>query len=352
MAGRGAGRAPRLISSASPKSQVLRLPDCYRAHMSTNTQWAYRLSAPHVFERIIEQAPASVRPGEILVKLTAGAVCGSDLPFARGAMVTALGKGAPGQPMHEVVGTVLTSAHDDFGQGDKVVGWATNWDALRETFITRAEHVAKVRLDMPDTHASVAQSVACLMTVFERLGPLDGRSVGIVGLGSFGLLAAELARDHGAGKITGIDPLDRTEDAAELPFDELVCDTSRGWARDITDADRPDIVLEMVGHQTSTVADAMAGVASNGTVVAFGVPDDDWYALPLRDFFRRNGTLITGVTRHHRDMLERAQDYLNEQPWLADYIITDIYPIDEVEDAFATAMVPTPGQRKIVLEVD
>jgi len=110
-------------------------------------------------------------------------------------------------------------------------------------------------------------------------------------------------------------------------------------------------VLEMVGHQTSTVADAMAAVAPSGTVVAFGVPDDDWYALPLRDFFRRNGTLVTGVTRDHRGMLERAQDYLNEQPWLADYIITDIFPVDEVEDAFAAAMIPTPGQRKIVIEV-
>lgn len=319
--------------------------------MSTTTQWAYRLAAPHVFERIIEQAPSSLSDGEVSVRLTAGAVCGSDLPFARGALVPTLGKGAPGQPMHEIVGEVVTSAHSDFDEGDKVVGWASNWDALRETFVTRGEQVSKVRMDMPDTHASVAQSIACLMTVFERLGPLEGRSVGIVGLGSFGLLAGALARDHGAGEITGIDPLDRSDDASELPFDRLVCDTSRGWAGAITDADRPDIVLEMVGHQTSTVADAMAGVASNGTVVAFGVPDDDWYALPLRDFFRRNGTLVTGVTRKHRAMLERAQDYLNEQPWLADYIITDIFPIDEVEDAFEAAMVPTPGQRKIILEV-
>lgn len=319
--------------------------------MSTHTQWAYRVSAPHTFERVIEPAPSQVEAGEVLVRLTAGAVCGSDLPFARGAMVPVGGKGQAGRPMHEVVGTVVTSAHNDFDSGDTVVGWASGWDALRETFVTHGDQVARVRLDMPDTHASVAQSVACLMTVFDRLGPLEGRNVGIVGLGSFGLLAGAMARDHGAGTITGIDPLDRTADAQELPFDELVRDTSRGWAREIEDAHRPDIVLEMVGHQTSTVADAMAAVAPSGTVVAFGVPDDDWYALPLRDFFRRNGTLITGVTREHRRMLERAQDYLNEQPWLADYIITDIFPIDEVEDAFAAAMAPTPGQRKIVLEV-
>lgn len=319
--------------------------------MTTDTQWAYRVSAPHRFERIQEPVPSHIEPGELRVQLTAGAVCGSDLPFARGAMVPTLGKGAPGQPMHEVVGTVLASAHDDFAAGDKVVGWASDWDALRQTFVTRGEHVAKVRLDMPDTHASVAQSVACLMTVFDRMGPLDGRSVGIVGLGSFGLLAGAMARDHGAGRIVGIDPLDRARDASQLPFDGLVRDTTRGWARDIAEMDRPDIVLEMVGHQASTLADAMVAVAQGGTVVAFGVPDDDWYALPLRAFFRRNGTLITGVTQDHRAMLDKAQDYLATQPWLADYLITDVFPIDQVEQAFAAAMAPRPGQRKIVLKV-
>lgn len=148
-----------------------------------------------------------------------------------------------------------------------------------------------------------------------------------------------------------MDPLDRTADAEGLPFDSLVRDTSRGWARDIADADRPDVVLEMVGHQTSTLADAMAAVAPGGSVVAFGVPDDDWYALPLRDFFRRNGTLITGVTREHRAMLERAQDYLIDHPEVADHIVTDVFPIAQVERAFAAAMRPRPGQRKVVLEV-
>ncbi|WP_062131279.1 zinc-binding dehydrogenase [Demequina aestuarii] len=319
--------------------------------MSTDTTWAYRVAAPHRFERVEESPPLSIQPGELLVELTAGAVCGSDLPFARGAMVPAGGAGQAGRPMHEIVGEVLCSAHPDFVSGDRVVGWASNWDALRQVFITSGDQVSKVRIDAPDTHVTVAQSVACLMTVFDRLGPLDGRSVGIVGVGPFGLMASVLARHHGAGRILGVDPLDRAADAMGLPFDDLLRDTSRGWARDIADADRPDIVLEMVGHQTSTLADAMAAVAPGGSVVAFGVPDDDWYALPLRDFFRRNGTLITGVTREHRAMLESAQDYLVEQPGVAEHIVTHVFPIAQVQRAFAAAMHPRPGQRKVVLEV-
>ncbi|MFW2512871.1 zinc-binding dehydrogenase [Demequina sp. SO4-13] len=319
--------------------------------MSIDTTWAYRVAAPHRFERVEESPPLSIDPGELLVELTAGAVCGSDLPFARGAMVPAGGRGQAGRPMHEVVGQVLCSAHPDFVSGDRVVGWASNWDALRQVFITSGDQVALVRMTAPDTHVTVAQSVACLMTVFDRLGPLDGRSVAIVGVGPFGLMASALARHHGAGPIVGVDPVDRSADAAGLPIDALVRDTSRGWSSGLSEADRPDVVLEMVGHQTSTLSDAMRAIAPGGTVVAFGVPDDDWYALPLREFFRRDGTLITGVTRDHRAMLELAQDYLIENPALAEHIVTHVFPVSQVERAFAAAMHPRPGQRKVVLEV-
>ncbi|WP_061961037.1 zinc-binding dehydrogenase [Demequina flava] len=316
-----------------------------------DTTWAYRLTAPLEFERVEVPVPQAPSAGELVVELTAGAVCGSDLPFARGALIPAGGAGQPGRPMHEVVGVVLASAHTDFAPGDKVVGWASNWDALRGVFVTHGSQVAKVRMDTTDPLATVAQSVACLMTVFDRLGPLAGRSVGIVGVGPFGLMTSVLAKHFGAGHIVGVDPLERAGDAEGLPFDELVRKNSRIWAAEIADADRPDIVIEMVGHQSSTVADAMNAVGQAGTVLAFGVPDDDWYSLPMRSFFRRNGTLITGVTSEHRDTLERAQDYLVDNPWFAPRMVTDVIPMDQVGDAFAAACHPKPGQRKIVLSV-
>lgn len=316
-----------------------------------DTTWAYRLTAPLTFERIDVAVPAEPKVGELIVQLTAGAVCGSDLPFARGALIPDGGPGQPGRPMHEIVGTVLASEHVDFAPGDKVVGWASNWDALRGVFVTHGSQVAKVRMDVSDPLATVAQSVACLMTVFDRLGPLDGRSVGVIGVGPFGLMTSVLARHFGAGRIVGVDSLDRQADAEGLGFDEVLQVHSRTWASSLADAERPDIVIEMVGHQPSTVADAMNAVARNGTVVAFGVPDDDWYALPMRSFFRRNGTLVTGVTTHHRNTLERAQDYLIDNPWFAERIVTDVVPIDHVGEAFTAACQPRAGQRKIVLSV-
>jgi len=315
----------------------------------TTPEWAYRLTAPFTFERVEDATPLTPGPGELLVSLTAGAVCGSDMPFARGAMASPLGHAVPGHPMHEVVGTVVRSEHEDFSVGDRVVGWATDWCALREQFVTRGDQVSKVRMDTSDAHVTVAQSVACLLTVFERIGSLEGKSVGIIGMGPFGLMTSIMAKERGATSIVGVDPVDRTEDIVGLPVDSLVRTTSRVWAASIAEQDRPDVIFEMVGHQSATLADAMNAVANGGTVVAYGVPDDDWYALPLRAFFRHNGTLVTGVTRHHREMLELAQDYLIARPDFAKHIVTDVFPVTRVEDAFRAASAPRPGQRKVII---
>ncbi|WP_430867786.1 alcohol dehydrogenase catalytic domain-containing protein [Demequina aurantiaca] len=315
----------------------------------TSTEWAYSLTAPFTFERTEDAEPLTAGPGELLVRLSAGAVCGSDMPFARGAMVPPLGYATPGHPMHEVVGTVVHSEHADFSPGDRVVGWATDWCALREQFVTRGDQVSKVRMAAPDAHVTVAQSVACLLTVFERLGSLEGKSVAIIGMGPFGLMTSVMAKERGAVSIVGVDPVDRTEDIVGLPVDSLARTTSRVWAASLAEQDRPDVIFEMVGHQSATVADAMNAIANGGTVVAYGVPDDDWYALPLRAFFRNNGTLVTGVTRHHREMLELAQDYLIAHPDFAQHIVTDVFPVERVEDAFRAAAAPRPGQRKVIL---
>ncbi len=314
------------------------------------TGWAYRVSAPYVFEVVQEPVPQALASGELLVELTAGAVCGSDLPVARGAVTPAGGPGQAGRPLHEVVGRVVATSHPDFSPGMRVVGWAAKEDALRQYFVTTGARVDPVRMDVSDAHATTAQSVACLMTTFERLGPLEGRSVGIVGLGPFGLMASVIAKARGAGRIVGIDPVDRTTDAASLPLDEVITASSRVWAQQLRDQDRPDVVLEMVGHQASTLADAMNAVARKGTVVAFGVPDDDWYGLPLNRFFRHNGTLVTGVTTDHRAMLHLAQDFLVANPWFSEFFVTHVFAGTQVQEAFSMALQPKPGQRKVVID--
>ena len=77
--------------------------------------WAYAVTTPGRLERIDAPVPEP-GPEQVLVRLRAGGICGSDLPSflgRRNPFVDNLG--APGYPLHEVVGTVV-------GSGARVVG--------------------------------------------------------------------------------------------------------------------------------------------------------------------------------------------------------------------------------------
>ena len=58
--------------------------------------------------------------------------------------------------------------------------------------------------------------------------------------------------------------------------------------KDITNGKMADLVVEMVGHQTETINDCLDLVKRGGTILAFGVPDDNNYNFRYGDFFRQN----------------------------------------------------------------
>ena len=122
----------------------------------------------------------------------------------------------------------------------------------------------------------------------------------VIGQGSIGTLFSHALKQRGAAHVTGVDPIDRRDVAAEFGVDECVWDTAARWAATLADGSRPDLVVEAVGHQAGTLDDAVQAVAKNGRVLAFGVPDEPYYAFPFARFFRKNATLIGGVTEDRR----------------------------------------------------
>jgi threonine dehydrogenase-like Zn-dependent dehydrogenase len=76
---------------------------------------AMELVAPGCFELVVVPAPGAdtVGPGEALVRVLAGGVCGSDLPYFKGHLPLWFGDrtagvtSIPGFPLHEIVGEVL-----------------------------------------------------------------------------------------------------------------------------------------------------------------------------------------------------------------------------------------------------
>ncbi|MCT7659347.1 zinc-binding dehydrogenase [Mycobacterium deserti] len=319
--------------------------------------WAYRLVAPYTFARvqIPEKTPDSLTDRQVLLRFLAAGICGSDLPGFRGSKgrlpgdVGLRAAEMDGFPVHEVVGEVLASRHPRHSVGDRVVGWAPGFDGLMEYVVADGDGLAAYDRTLTPQHAVALQPLACVLYALEQLGDLDGRHVAVLGQGSIGLLFSYAAKALGARHVTGVDPVDRDSVGNDFGVDTIVRATSDRWVSHLGADDRPDVVIEAVGHQVATLGHAIEAAAFGGTVFYFGVPDDDSYPISMRIMLRNNLTLKSGVTLDRRRMLVAAGEFVRARPQLLPAYVTHTYGVDDVQDAFELACRPMPERIKIAI---
>lgn len=319
--------------------------------------WAYRLVAPYTFERIDipEKTPESLVNGQVLLRFRAAGICGSDLPPFRGVRGKIAGDRGlsaaemPGFPIHEVVGEVIASRHPSHGVGDSVVGWASGFDGLMEYVVADGDGLAPYDPALSPQHAVALQPLACVLYAIEQLPELKGLHVAVIGQGSIGLLFSYAAKAFGARRVTGVDPVDRDAVAKEFGVDTIMRATSDRWVSHLDPGDRPDVVIEAVGHQVATLGHAIEAAAPGGTVFYFGVPDDDSYPISIRTMLRNNLTLKSGVTLERRRVLAAANEFARRHPELLPAYVTHTFGADDVQAAFDLACRPAPDRIKIAI---
>ncbi len=319
--------------------------------------WCYRLVAPYTFERVTLPDPPTdgLRAGGVLVKFLAAGICGSDLPGFKGVQgrlpgdTGTLAAEMAGFPVHEIVGEVVATAHPDHRVGDRVVGWASSFDGLMEYVTSDGDGLAPYDPALSPAHAVGLQPLACILYAVEQLPPLAGKHVAVIGQGSIGLLFSYVAKAFGAARVTGVDPIYRDDIGAKFGVDTVVRATSDRWVTHLSPHDKPDVVVEAVGHQVATLNHAVEAAAFGGTVFYFGVPDDDSYPISMRTMLRNNLTLKSGVTLDRRRVLEAADAFAREHPDLLGMYVTHTFGVDDVQEAFEFACRPTPGRVKIAI---
>ena len=320
--------------------------------------WARQLIGPGVFAAVEVPAPieSDIAPGGVLLRTLAGGICGSDIPKfqgVKGATGPAGGgfrSGRPGFPMHEVVGEVVSSRHRDIRPGIQVVGWASESNALAEYVLTDGEQLNTYDSSFDPLSAVLIQSIACVLFALERVS-VSGKTVAVLGVGPIGALFAHVAKEQGAIRVTGVDPVDRRSMSSVLGFDETIQATSGDWSQHVRESDRPQVVIEAVGHQTETLNHALAGARPGGTVLYFGIPDVDVYPVNVELLMRKNLQLLGGITRDRRRSLARAGRYLRDHPELYGALVTHEFERLSIEDAFDVASRPAPDRMKVVVSL-
>lgn len=320
--------------------------------------WAERLIAPSRFERTETPEPGEqdVPDGYILLRTLAGGICGSDLPPFRGA-ASPHGRDeggyagrVPGFPLHEVAGEVVVSKHPAHAVGDTVVGWASGFDAIAEYVVTDGTGLVAYDPSLPATTAIAIQPLACVLYAVERMNGIAGTRVAVLGQGPIGLLFSHVLNERGA-RVTGVDRVDRSDHAAVFGVTETATASADRWAASLRESDRPQLIVEAIGHQVTTLRLAVDAVAFGGQIFYFGLADDLIYPLEMTTFIRKNLTLRAGGTLDRRRVLREAAAYLAAHRELRDAYVSHVFKADEVQRAFETAVIPKPGQFKVAIDM-
>jgi L-iditol 2-dehydrogenase len=322
--------------------------------------WAQRLVAPFMFgkEEVSPPCADDLAPGQVLTRTLTTGICGSDLPYFKGLLspFATLEGGRhvspPGFPVHELVGEVVASRDERLAIGARVVGWASDNNALTELVVADGGGLYEYDPRRSSSAAIMLQPLACVIYALEQVPDIEGSNAAVIGQGPIGVLFSHVLKTMGARSVTGVDRVDRSDVAAVFGVDEMVHAASDQWAAVVKSAtEAPSLIVEAVGHQVGTLRDAVDALAMNGLVYCFGIPDDEIYPFPMRLFLRKNARLAAGVTLRpwRRDALAKAEKHLEAHPELVEVYVTNVFAVDDVNQAFQLASRPAPGQLKVAM---
>ncbi|MCK4224648.1 MAG: zinc-dependent dehydrogenase [candidate division Zixibacteria bacterium] len=270
--------------------------------------------------RIEELSTPKIGPGELLVKVLASGICGSDV------MEWYRIKKAPLVLGHEIAGEIVEKGKEveRYNIGDRVFvshhipcntcryclnGYHTVCDTLHTTNFDPGGFVEYLRAPqlnvdrgtflLPDEvsfeEGTFVEPLGCVIRGQRMAGLKPGQSVLILGSGISGLLHLLLARALGAGRIITTDINDyRLKTAKEFGADTVIHanEDVPARVREVNDGRLADLVIICAGV-LSVFKQALKSVDRGGTVLFFA-PTDPGVELPVpvNDFWRNGITLL------------------------------------------------------------
>jgi len=265
---------------------------------------ALKYTKPREWSVVTDEPLPTIRDNDVLVKVKACGVCGTDLHIHDGEFIAKF----PLIPGHETVGVIAALGKDvkGFQIGDRVA--ADNSELCNECFYCRrgqlllcekfeahgvtmnggfAEYCAypagKVFKfhNLTDVDATLLEPAACAAHGLEKIAPKFGSSVLMFGAGPTGLCLAQLLRQNGGSHVViaapgglkmelakklgaGDEYVELSRKDPQVQFDKLKEDNPYGF----------DIVVEATGS-AKILEDSIHYVRRGGKLVVYGVYSEE-----------------------------------------------------------------------------
>lgn len=329
----------------------------------------------------LEEIPIpTIGPGELLVKVIASGICGSDV------MEWYRIKKAPRVLGHEIAGEIVEVGEGikDFRSGDRVFvshhvpcntchyclnGHHTVCDTLRTTNFDPggfAEYirVPKINVDrgtfvLPEEvsfeEGVFIEPLACVLRGQRLAGLRPGQSVFIIGSGISGILHIALAKASGAGRILASDVSEfRLEIAKKFGADEVLYanEVNEKKIREISGGRLAQLVIVCAGSLPA-FQQALRCVDRGGTVLCFGLlPPGVDFSFPFFDFWNDGITLLPTYGGAPNDIVQAIELIRNHRLPLKE-LITHRLPlaktglgfklVEEAKDSIKVIIHPHQG---------
>ncbi len=327
----------------------------------------------------VDETPRpTLEPGDILVRMHACGICGSDLEKVFGQYgQTSMRLG------HEPAGVVLKVGSDvtEFAKGDRVFTHhhvpcydchlcnhgnetmckkysETNLSpcGMSEEYVVPAWNVAhggvlKISNSLSFEEAAMIEPLACCVRAWNKFNYVEGDSTAIFGVGPTGMMHLMLAQTKKFSKIFCFDVNDfRLSFAKKFRITGSINTVDANRKQKILDATegRGVDVAIVATSSLKALEDAIDVVRKGGTVMMFGVPSKGAIAnLDMSKVYSKETTLVTSYASSDADTKE-ALKLIESGQIDVKQLITHTYPISETQKAFDHARTGDDAMKIII----
>jgi len=287
------------------------------------------------------------RPDEVLVKVMASGICGTDVHIYHGEYMGSY----PMTPGHEFSGVVIEVGEKvtRFKPGARVAvepniscdncaaclnnrqNFCENWQAVGVTrpgamaqYVLAPEKVVFDAGEIPFPQAAFMEPLSCVLHGIESAGIRLGDNVAVIGTGPIGMLLIRTARAGGATRFT----------VAELSEQRLEAARRDGVSEATTDvaslpSDRFDVVIDATGAPPM-LSQAVRLARPGGRILMFGVsPQGKTATIEPFQVFRKGLSIFASYTSRRNSL--QALSLIGSSRVRVDDLVSHRMPLESLE---------------------
>jgi L-iditol 2-dehydrogenase len=341
-----------------------------RSFEKNNRERSYRMRVGVLYGpmdiRVEEIETPSPGPGEVLLEVKAGGICGGDLhihrygysgpPFRRemsghelSGRIAALGEDVQQRKVGDrvCVEPLLGCGRCQFcamGQYNLCKQLQYPGGGFREYTVLREEKVFPVADHISYEEAAVIEPLSIGVHAVHRAGVAITDAVAVIGDGPIGLSVLQVAKAAGARKAALIGVIDSCLEVARKVGADMTVNASVSnaveEAMQFTDGEGFEVVFEAVGGKGDTLETALQIAKRGGTVVALG-SSGRTVELSFGLMMGKEINLLvskSGCTWRGVSEVQIAAEMLARGELDAKSLITHTFPLDRIKEAFQTGV--------------